>query len=72
MATLALRGWGKVATTFVEAIGDLVRPPAQPSTLVASLPSRPVSFDPAASAGCSLSLAGPMRFEIVFTFSSLS
>jgi hypothetical protein len=69
MAALAVRGWGKVATTFVEAIGDLVRPTAQPSPMAApfaapvaaSLHSRPFSFDPAPSVGCSLSLAGPMR-----------
>ncbi|HLM29691.1 MAG TPA: hypothetical protein VK360_07200 [Acidimicrobiales bacterium] len=59
---LAVRGWGKVASTFVEAIGDLARPAAQPS-LLAQAPSlsRTFSFDPTLAAGCSLELAGPLR-----------
>ena len=61
MMTLAMRGWGKVATTFFEAMGDLARPPAQSSLAGPRRQAGPFSFEPALAAECSLSLDGPMR-----------
>ena len=59
--TLAMRGWGKLAITFFEAMGDLARPPAQSSLVGPRRDAGPFSFDPALAAECSLSLDEPMR-----------
>lgn len=57
---LAVQGWGKVATAFTDAIGDLARPAAPSSLPAAALPSAPFSFVPALPARCSLELARSM------------
>ncbi|MDQ6855026.1 MAG: hypothetical protein M3046_15290 [Actinomycetota bacterium] len=59
MVALAVQGWGKLATTFLEAVGDVVRPIARPYPL-APLTSALLSFDRSLPVECSLSLAGPM------------
>jgi hypothetical protein len=61
MMGLAVRAWVKVATTFVDAVGDVATPPAQSSQVAAQLPAGPFSLGQALAVGCSLSLAGPLR-----------
>jgi hypothetical protein len=61
MMTLAMRGWGKLATTFFEAMGDVVRPRARSSLAMPPLQAGPFQFSSPLAAECSLSLEGPMR-----------
>jgi hypothetical protein len=61
MMRLAVQGWGKLSTTFVDAVGDVVRWPTPASQLAPPRQTEQCSFDRALAVGCSLSLAGPLR-----------
>jgi hypothetical protein len=61
MAGVAVRGWAKIATTFVDAFADVVRPPAPSSAVAPAGQTKQCSFQRSLPCECTLSLAGPMR-----------
>jgi len=61
MAGLAVRGWAKLATTFVDAFADVLRPPAQSSPVAPPRQAKQWSFDHALRDAVTLSLAGPLH-----------
>jgi hypothetical protein len=60
MVALAVRGWGKLATTYFEAVGEFLKPLARSSLRVPPREVGPFRLASPLTAECALSLVGPL------------